>query len=205
MHLLRHFLLNAATLLSLGLFEVALLAALVGHRNPGTYPLPANPRTTYFASCEPHRLRLTRQEVSPPSDPAFAASTSERDVLRVSRVPKGEALSGIGLRNVGEASLGGFQWVSFKMGWWCPPGSVGAFGAVHSQSVFRLDYWSASVPYWFALVSTAVLPLVAVRRQWTRRRMARRAADGRCPACGYDLRATPDRCPECGTLPSAPP
>jgi hypothetical protein len=41
----------------------------------------------------------------------------------------------------------------------------------------------------FALVMLAV---------WETRRMKTRISAGRCPACGYDLRATPDRCPECG-------
>jgi hypothetical protein len=47
----------------------------------------------------------------------------------------------------------------------------------------------------------AVPPVVLVvlrRRSWARRRNERR---GLCPACGYDLRASPDRCPECGAVP----
>jgi hypothetical protein len=37
--------------------------------------------------------------------------------------------------------------------------------------------------------------------QWRRLRRERRIASRRCPACGYDLRATTGRCPECGTAP----
>ena len=52
------------------------------------------------------------------------------------------------------------------------------------------------VPLWCPAVLSAVLPALALRR-W--RRAKRRSRRGLCPACGYDLRASPGRCPECGT------
>jgi hypothetical protein len=50
--------------------------------------------------------------------------------------------------------------------------------------------------------ATAVPPLLwlllLARRRILRRRLAK---SGKCPHCGYDLRATPGRCPECGRIP----
>jgi hypothetical protein len=61
----------------------------------------------------------------------------------------------------------------------------------------------AVAPFWAVAGVTAVLPLgwFAVRR---RIRSRRRERSGLCPACGYDLRASPGRCPECGADPSDP-
>jgi len=54
--------------------------------------------------------------------------------------------------------------------------------------------WPLSVPW-------GILPLLWLWRfrHWLR---DRRREHGLCPACGYDLRATPDRCPECGADPA---
>jgi hypothetical protein len=47
----------------------------------------------------------------------------------------------------------------------------------------------------YPLAATAAWPLISTI-QYLRHR--NRPKSGHCPACGYDLRATPDRCPECG-------
>jgi hypothetical protein len=53
------------------------------------------------------------------------------------------------------------------------------------------------VRWWLIVILTAILPVARfgplVWRQWRSEH-----AEGLCPNCGYDLRATPERCPECG-------
>ena len=55
-------------------------------------------------------------------------------------------------------------------------------------------YFGVGLPFFLLLP----LSLLGARRCFRRRT----PPAGRCPTCGYDLRATPGRCPECGTIPA---
>ena len=57
------------------------------------------------------------------------------------------------------------------------------------------NYWEWTFPAWLAALALAAPPALWVAG-WRRRRRIRR--EGRCPNCGYDLRASGERCPECG-------
>jgi hypothetical protein len=71
-------------------------------------------------------------------------------------------------------------------------------------SVERLNVYGyhdyLSVPYWAILLGAMVLPLAWLARLRAFYRARSRRRQGRCPACGYDLRGTPGRCPECGAI-----
>jgi hypothetical protein len=62
----------------------------------------------------------------------------------------------------------------------------------------RIVYAQAILPCWVVLVVFGAIPAVFLVRpaaRALRRHLFHRP--GRCPTCGYDLRASPTRCPEC--------
>jgi hypothetical protein len=61
----------------------------------------------------------------------------------------------------------------------------------------RVRVVTVAVHHWLILIGSAV-SAVGFRKVATRR-----PKPGLCPACGYELRATPDRCPECGRVAAA--
>ena len=76
----------------------------------------------------------------------------------------------------------------------------GAIYVVRWSGLFLSVEWGFPLPP--LAVAAALLPLMrlSVRNSRLRREVARRRLN-LCPACGYDLRATPGRCPECGAVP----
>jgi len=76
-------------------------------------------------------------------------------------------------------------------------GALG-FQFVHWTKGLSMSRTSLTLPLYFPTLLFALLPAHYFLRVRHRRRAANRQAQGRCIACGYDLRASPERCPECG-------
>ena len=90
-----------------------------------------------------------------------------------------------------------FSWeprVEYRPAW---AGQINRYG-------FRYTRWSngsaeIGVPLNVIAIAFALGGLCIATLGWRKRR----TETGLCPACGYDLRATPERCPECGNIPHA--
>ena len=61
------------------------------------------------------------------------------------------------------------------------------------------EHVGITTPYWLLAVLAGILPVARTRKPLRRLLKRQSTPPGRCPACGYDLRATPRRCPECGS------
>ena len=83
---------------------------------------------------------------------------------------------------------------------WLSPGEGYRNSPAHYAGVSPPMWcWSVKVPYWLIAVTAGAVALTHLTVSARRGRLqAQRVRACLCPACAYDLRATPDRCPECG-------
>jgi hypothetical protein len=97
---------------------------------------------------------------------------------------------GLHVYRVGQSSVLGFVEV--------PDFSFAGFGCEGRGATVRSPaHWKSEIPLW-----AVPMPfLIALAIRWLAARVSGEpVASGRCPQCGYDLRASRGRCPECGAV-----
>ena len=167
---MRRRLLNLLSALSLLLLAASLAAWARGYHWGGGLEVRAR-GTAYQVSWPVGRIALSRRPAGPPDPP-------------------------LGYQLVSHPPADLDLWYTWRNGF--APAfayfSFGGFGWLEDQGLRGVF-----APAWFVCLAAAALPAWHLPHEWRRRRTDRRKKHGLCPACGYDLRATPDKCPECGT------
>jgi len=78
------------------------------------------------------------------------------------------------------------------------PSTARSFQVIATRTFQVTVYKTAGARLLPLMVLSSILPALWLWRLIRARRRARMV--GHCPACGYDLRASPERCPECGAI-----
>ena len=83
--------------------------------------------------------------------------------------------------------------------WWLDRGQVGYMSGAEYVGPIAISFVGRD---WFTTFNDVVLIawFPALTFALAARKVRTVPAAGRCPSCGYDLRATPGRCPECGAV-----
>jgi hypothetical protein len=155
-------------------------------------PAPRRRAAGIFIDSARGRLVLIRQGFDEPLPPSFSADLSKPRRYVLLRDGQQRLSSGtVALYSEARAGSGRFGFAK---------GEIADYGMqnVPVPSTHRQQEWM--FPHWLPVLLGLPLPLLWLALN---RRSRRWRGQGRCPACGYDLRATPDRCPECGRLAQA--
>ncbi len=171
----------------------ALLVAIASWGISFLYPHALRLPRGYGLRCENGTVQLRRETET---DLQLDAA----GIVRVVEVPIGTssmvrfARPGLGVR------LALSPWRPYSTAFFSLGGFLALPGGEQAHFGYQIDVWS--VAHW--TLAAPLLLLIACCAFIARRRRRDRER-GLCPACGYDLRATPNRCPECGgATPSKP-
>jgi hypothetical protein len=156
---------------------------LAGTRQPRIWRQWNDGDRTTFLVCDSANLCLITQEIT------GAPVGSKIDTRRYGdlRVEIGTQSGSLGTTGIGvDGDYHWFQRVNLAI----PMPNT-------ASVVYRQRGWAIPFLPWvfWPWVVPAAWLLPPVLRRWRR---GRRMTVGRCPECGYDLRATPAACPECG-------
>ena len=185
-------LLNLLTILSLLLCVAVCVVWVRSYSRDTEWWKSEKPGETDFAVSRGGRLYLVRQAAAPARSGDWEADTSEfGDVTLVSR-PMNLYLQVFRTYPQPSNRFLGFEWADRRM-------TTGSNARVWLPAPISVTQRLLAIPFWLPALLLLIAPAAWLTAAFRRRRRRKRLQSGRCPACGYDLRAAADRCPECGT------